>query len=292
MREGHLDNDVLRSGRQRVPRGWKPLDPIEMTGYRLRMASPLDRRPVFNAPRFVCPHLSCGAFAQQTWIRLMRPNNARYDGPSVIALQTQDNDPFDTDDPARWHGAECGSCQQMSIWLDREMVYPSRHQLGNPPHPDLPPDVRDLYTEAAQVAVPSRRAGAALARAAVEKLLRHLDPDAPKSASLDKRIDRIRPRVSATLAKMLEVIRVSGNGAVHVDDEPDDIVVLMLDEDAGPELIEWMLDTINNLADELITRPRQADELFAKLPDKVRAKYPNAAPAAGLAADPGGPPAL
>lgn len=213
----------------------------------------------------------------------MRDDGIGFGGTPTFGFLQRRDTPSDQDDPARWHAAECGSCQQMSIWLDHEMVYPSRQQLGNPPHPDLPPDVRDLYTEAAQVAVPSRRAGAALARAAVEKLLRHLDPDASNSAKLDKRIERIRPKVSATLAKMLEVIRVSGNGAVHVDDEPDDIVVLMLDEDQGPELIEWMLDTINNLADELITWPRQADELFAKLPEKVRAKYP--------VADPSGPPA-
>lgn len=178
-----------------------------------------------------------------------------------------------SDDSARWYAAECGSCQQMSIWLDERMVFPGLDRLGAPAHADLPPEVAELYVEAASVAPRSRRAGAALARAAVEKLLRHLDPDAPKSTSLEKRIERILPQASSRLQQQLHLLRVTGNGAVHVDDEPDSIVLLMLDDEEGPALLEILLDTVNQLTEELVTRPRIAQKLFDQLPVKVREKY-------------------
>jgi hypothetical protein len=235
-------------------------------------------RPIFKGPRFVCPHGDCGAFAQQVWVQLLRHDDWGNFDRSTTYLQTWPDEVPDGQDPCQWYAAECGSCQQMSIWLNRTMIYPTRGQLGGAPHPDLPDAVCDIYLEAAQVAVVSRRAGAALARAGLEKLLRHLDVEAPKSASLDKRIERIRSKVSASLLQMLEVIRVSGNGAVHIDDEPDEIVVRVLDDDEGPGLVEMMLETINDLADELITKPKRAGDLFALLPDHVLAKYRSESP--------------
>ncbi len=72
------------------------------------------------------------------------------------------------------------------------MVYPVQARLGNAAHDDMPPHVRDLYEEAAAVAVVSPRAGAAFARVTVERLIKHLDPEAPTHANLDQRIVRIK----------------------------------------------------------------------------------------------------
>ncbi|NBH03488.1 DUF4145 domain-containing protein [Amycolatopsis sp. SID8362] len=233
-----------------------------------------DSMPTFKRPRFVCPHPDCGAFAQQSWTMVVRRAGSSGYVEHTLPLQFDSEVPSgDPDDAARWYAAECGSCEQMSLWLDERMVFPSQDWLGEPAHADLPPQVADLYAEAASVAPRSRRAGAALARAAVEKLLRHLDPDAPKSASLEKRIERIIPQVSSRLQKQLQLVRVTGNGAVHIDDEPESIVLLMLDDDEGPALLEILLDTVNQLTEELITRPRVVETLFDQLPEKVRAKY-------------------
>jgi hypothetical protein len=90
------------------------------------------------------------------------------------------------------------------------MVYPHRH-LGAPPHPDMPAQVRSLYQEAAAVAAVSRRAGAALARATIELLLKKIDPAAPNNARLDGRIQRIQRSVSTPLTQLLDVVRFTGN---------------------------------------------------------------------------------
>ncbi|MEU3622797.1 hypothetical protein BS329_09675 [Amycolatopsis coloradensis] len=222
---------------------------------------------MFKQPRFVCPHPECGAFAQQTWVTPLR-SREQHD-----VLQLADIPHADFQDRIRWHAAKCGSCDEMSLWLDGNMVYPHRSRLGEPPHPALPAEVLELYNEAAEVAPRSRRAGAALARAALDKLLRHVDPGASGSMNLKDRIDRLHGKVSSELGRLLHVVRLTANGVVHVDDQPLELVVLFLDDEEGPALFELMLDTVNQLADERIARPEMLRDVFAKLPAPLREKY-------------------
>lgn len=133
----------------------------------------------------------------------------------------------------------------------------------------MPALVRDLYEEARSVLSSSRRAGAALARASLERLLREVDSDAPTDARLDDRIARVSGRVSTGLAETLDVIRYLGNEALHVNDEQQELVYLYLDE-TEPEIAEFMFASINQLVDELIARPEIARRRFEQLPDGVR----------------------
>lgn len=231
-----------------------------------------DRFPQLDRPGFYCPHPRCGVLAQQDWVELVYPVPEQNDYEYLQSYVTGEGygDPFDSPGVrrSRWRAARCGTCQEWSIWLDEQMVYP-RARLGAPAHPDMPEAVRELYAEGAAVAVVSRRAGAALARATVERLLKHLDPTAPTRAKLEERIGRVRGRVSTPLAQLLDVVRVTGNCAVHVDDQPGDLVVMALDDAEGPELL---LGAVNGLVDELITRPKITDELWEKLPAGVKAK--------------------
>ncbi|KOX16194.1 hypothetical protein ADK67_40285 [Saccharothrix sp. NRRL B-16348] len=130
--------------------------------------------------------------------------------------------------------------------------------------------MRELYEESRTVAGVSRRAGAALARATVERLIKTLDPDAPKKAKLDQRIDRIRDRLTPQTAQLLDVLRVTGNGALHVDDEPGELVVMALDDKEGPELLELLLETANDLVEEMIARPTTVGGLWQRIPEGIR----------------------
>lgn len=225
-----------------------------------------DRYPQLNQPRFVCPN--CGAFAQQDWVGLGYADQHSMWCP-LKAVQHEELY------KSRWRAAECGSCCQWSIWFDEQMVYP-HHHLGAPPHQDMPADVRALYQEAAAVAAVSRRAGAALARATIELLLRVIDPDAPDDARLNKRIERIQGRVSTSLAQLLDVLRFTGNKMLHVEDQPAELVVMALDDEEGPQLVEYLLEATNDLVDELITRPRRANELWDRLPQGVKTSITSA----------------
>jgi hypothetical protein len=57
---------------------------------------------------------------------------------------------------------------------------------------------------------------------------------------------------------------------LHIEDQPAELVVLALDDEEGPQLVEHLLEATNDLVDELITRPRRANELWDRLPEAVR----------------------
>lgn len=245
--------------------------------------SDADRAPVLDRTSFVCPQ--CGTFAHQSWVEL--GYMCEYDdGPEWERLATWRPKIVSSPVPnlqeaaealakgARdaWNAARCTSCEQWSVWHYDQMVFPLA-RLGEQPHSDMPDNVRVLYQEAAEVAAVSRRAGAALARATLERLIKHLDPDASKEANLASRITRIKDRgVSTPLGQMLDVVRVAGNGALHVEDQPDELVVMALNDHEGPQLLELFLEVANNLVDEMITKPKTAQGLWDKLPAGVKAQ--------------------
>jgi hypothetical protein len=193
---------------------------------------------------------------------------------TVVPLETVDGAPDDewiTPRVPTWAAARCGSCEQWSIWHNQLLECPRRATVGPPAHPDMPAHPKQLYQEAAAVAAVSRRASAALARATVERLLKEVDPHAPKRSTLEARIGRVRNRVSTPLAQMLDVVRVTGNDAVHTDADPRELITIALDDQEGPQLLELLLETANDLVDELITRPRTTEALWKKLPAGIKA---------------------
>lgn len=176
-------------------------------------------------------------------------------------------EPADEASRGRWAASTCGHCDESTVWRDDRMVYPSA-STAPVPHEEMPPGARELYVEAREVVGLSRRAGAALARASMERLLKALDPEAG-TTTLEKRIERVLPRVSSSLGDLLTVIRHAGNKSLHVEDDPDELTVLVLDP-GEEEVVDFMFTAINNLVDELITRPRKAAELYALVPQGVR----------------------
>ncbi|WP_164874479.1 DUF4145 domain-containing protein [Rathayibacter festucae] len=186
---------------------------------------------------------------------------------------------------SRWACSLCDNCDRTAVWRDNTMVYPVRSASDiEDAHPDMPESAAALYREARDVVPISRRAGAALARAALERLVKELDPDAPARASLDDRIVRLHTRVSQPLWDLLTVLRHTGNKSLHVDSEPDAATVLVLDpqdEDALPILF----GALNDLVDELVLRPRRTSELLAQVPEAVREGARAKVAAAAAAAD-------
>jgi len=150
------------------------------------------------------------------------------------------------------------------------MIYPSSGTVPVP-HPDMPADARGLYEEAREVLGISRRAGTALARASLERLLKTLDPQ-DGNPDLATRIARVAPRLPESLGQMLTIIRVAGNQSLHVPDQPGELLVLVLDPEET-EVVELMFEAINELVEQLVTRPAKALSHFERLPEAVRARY-------------------
>lgn len=237
-------------------------------------------RTAFNCPR-------CGAYAHQEWDDLATSywdevNNelavnsfldSKPDSFGIVhrlaRLQASRDgaEPVNEIEPGNWSAAQCVRCREWSVWRDKRMVFPGV-ALGSPPHEEMPAEARELYEEAREVVGTSRRAGAALARAALERLLSVLDP-VDGRLSLFGRIDHVMPRVSGSLAKMLTLVRHAGNESVHPNSDPDDVMILVLDP-ANEAVVSVMFESINDLVDELISKPRRQQELFEKLPENVR----------------------
>ncbi|PPF65451.1 hypothetical protein C5E11_00760 [Clavibacter michiganensis] len=168
----------------------------------------------------------------------------------------------------KWRAATCSACLGSSVWRGGVSVYPPSSTLPDP-HADMPSDAAVLYREAKDVLPHSRRAGAALARASLERLVKTLDPEAGL-IPLDRRIARLETRVSSSLWELLTVLRHVGNKAVHVEEQSDELVAFYLDEEDGTELAEAMFDAINELVDELVTKPSRVRSYFDRLPAGVR----------------------
>ena len=228
--------------------------------------------PSFMSASFNCPH--CGALAGQDWVDLMsQPHNGggltALVEPRVLALNTGKLY------APSWAASRCFACKRHSIWLDRKLVYPdpsSGTDEAVVPHEDMPQDAAVLFREAASVLPFSRRAAAALCRAAMERLVKTLDPSCPDRAKLDDRLVRLEDRVSSATLQLLHVLRHVGNTALHGERDDDGTATIYIDED-DKTIAETFFLAINTLVDELITRPRRSEELYNALPVGVRESY-------------------
>lgn len=168
-----------------------------------------------------------------------------------------------------WRRGQCDICSRYVVWRDAEVIHP-RATSAPVPHALMPPDVHELYVEAAQVLPLSARAGAALLRAALERLIRHLDADdAMARDRLDERIARLKQRVSEPLGQLLDVVRYLGNEALHGTADSGELVYIYLNEDTS-EIADLLFDAINDLVDELIARPSTVAGVWSRLPEGVR----------------------
>jgi hypothetical protein len=210
---------------------------------------------------------------EDTWYEVAR-DTPQVDEPGTGNVSDPTIDPFAGQQTStvflsdEWVFSVCSRCSNYSTWRGSQLVFPAATASAGPPHEMMPPDARELYVEASQVVGISRRAGTALARAALERLIKTVDPIDTRM-DLATRIDRLRPKVSESLGKMLTVIRHVGNKSLHVEDTDDEVMTLVLDPN-DVEIVELIFISINDLTDELIARPARAQEIFEKLPASVR----------------------
>jgi hypothetical protein len=127
------------------------------------------------------------------------------------------------------------------------------------PSNDLPSDIRADYEEASEIVDLSPRGAAALLRLAIQKLCCHLGE---KGKNIN---DDIASLVSKGLLPIvqqsLDALRVIGNDAVHPG-------TIDLRDDRATAMQLFAL--VNFIANQMITHPRQAREIYGKLPSEKR----------------------
>ena len=151
--------------------------------------------------------------------------------------------------------SECTNCRRLSLWKFDELIYPKFGKI--PKHPDMPTKVGKIFDEANKIFNDSPRGASALLRLALEMLLTHLKI---KGQSIDLKIKNLANNgIDPKLQKALNIVRVTGNEAVHPG---------QIDFDDNQEVARTLFEIVNLIVDEMITRPKNIDNAFENLPQK------------------------
>ncbi|MCL2085580.1 DUF4145 domain-containing protein [Candidatus Saccharibacteria bacterium] len=156
--------------------------------------------------------------------------------------------------------SKCAHCREYTFWYKKKIVFPRKTAVGYP-NDDLSNAVKELYSEAALILSDSPRAAAALLRLALQKLLIELGGEGSKSIN-DNVGDFVKAgKIDSTVKKAMDSLRIIGNTSVH----PGEI-----DLSAKPEKVEKLFWLINYIADQMITGPKELNEMFDDLPVKAK----------------------
>ena len=243
-----------------------------------------DHLPAYKKVSFMCPH--CKVHTGHKFRDLYLCEEEMFSGynqfPPYELLTIEYPDPSDGNaetqagesavqaEDTNWHVSICYSCKKSSFWEGTVLVYPVPADPGFPePSKEMPEKVAELYREASAVFPISKRASAALMRAAAEKLVFELTKDSlPQKMNLDGRVKHLSKTVPEDIFKALTVIRVLGNKVLHQKDEEVESVTIFLDEDTQG-LPQALANSLNALVNQFIVNRRLIDEMYKIMPDSV-----------------------
>lgn len=190
--------------------------------------------PQYEVQQFHCPF--CQVFAKQNWYPIKV-------GSWKLDLEA----------------SRCTHCDKWAIWsTDGTLIMPIASSIPMPSL-DLPDDCTGDYMEARTIFPASPRASAALLRLCIQKLMPALG-ESGKNINDDIK-SLVKKGLSPLTQKALDVCRVVGNNAVH----PGEISA----EDTA-EIASNLFGLINFIVEDRITRPREIEALYEKLPESAR----------------------
>ncbi len=156
------------------------------------------------------------------------------------------------------HLSKCFNCGKVAVWVYDRLVFPIIKN-GAQPNQDLPEDIVRDFDEAREIVNASPRGAAALLRLCIQKLCKRLGE---KGKTIDDDIaSLVQKGLNPHVQQSLDIVRVIGNEAVHPG-----VIDLKDDRDTALRLF----DLVNVIADSMISHPKAASELYAKLPEAKR----------------------
>lgn len=237
-----------------------------------------DSQPVLYEDAFACPH--CSVVSKQDWNNVSRQADVVHELLSLGILDFKRDWPQSQIDAERLEQrlnqifrqalpsafsipsditfSICHNCSQYAIWREEERIFPRALPFPDP-NDDMCEDVKKLYREAAAVHGDSPRASAALLRLCLEELCRQLGEHGKLNTSIG---NLVAMGLNDNIRQALDYCRITGNSAVH------DAGKIDVTED--PQVTPTMFFLINDIANDLITRPRQMNERYRSLPEAKR----------------------
>lgn len=231
--------------------------------------------PTYRADGFHCP--VCRIYAHQMWYRV-------YIDPKSREPYLPDYPPKKSNEPVYLtipcvgaaHGSssdgkreykqiddiaisECQRCNARAIWVEGKLVDPLQSTAPYP-NEDMPEDVKKDFMEARDIVERSPRAAAALLRLATERLLNRLVEHPKKGIDDNIKFLVAERSLDTMIQEALDVLRVSGNNAVHPLGRID-----VDDKETALRLFTWL----NTIVVTQITLRQQINNDFNNLPEQV-----------------------
>ena len=231
----------------------------------------MNHKPKYGRNKFQCPH--CGVVAQQKWFSDYGLSDIVFNVYKHIYLdyrtRIQDDQQKAIEGflktaksvflshinslvPESLSIATCESCGKYSLWVKQKMVYPRKVPI-EPPNKDLNEKIKKIYKEAATIFLDSPRGATALLRLCLQMLLRQLGK---KGENINNDIkELVEDGLSPKVQEAMDLLRVIGNNAVHPGQ-----IDLADNKDVALKLFK----TLNMIADEMITKPKEIATLYEK----------------------------
>ncbi len=243
------------------------------------------KSPEFEKESFECPH--CEAFAQQkwrndevflreiliseplkAWLKIIKNSNTANDMRLMISedgSKIQDKILQEKCEEVKqsvnlfpnYCRAQCLNCKNISVWVDKKMVYPL--ELTAPSaNEHMPPEVKKIYDEARSISNLSPRAAAALLRVALEKLTEYLGE---KKGNLNTRIKNLKQRdLPEKVIKSLDILRVNGNEGAHAGQ-------IDLENKDNSNIVAGLFRLVNIVVRNTIEEDKEVDTFYKALPE-------------------------
>lgn len=234
--------------------------------------------PIYRGKKFQCPH--CHVTAQQTWFDAdlaaeaanqivehvffdHRTRIQSYQQESISyfkkLLEAANKTHISKYVPYGFSVATCLSCNKISLWVNKEMVYPKASNVS-PPNDDLDNEIKDLYNEASKIVGDSPKGATALLRLALQLLLKQVGKSG-KNINDDIK-ELVAEGLNQRIQQALDLVRVVGNNAVHPG---------KIDLNDGKDIAVKLFQILNFIADEMITKPKALEALYANvIPDQTK----------------------
>lgn len=228
--------------------------------------------PEYGNKKFQCPH--CETVATQEWFTAnngssiainiinhlylnYRANIDDYSQERISKFLQEIKSSFSNSFykfvPDGFAVATCSSCEEFTLWVNKEIVFPKKTTLP-PPNVDLSDDIKSLYLEASSILVDSPKGSTALLRLALQKLLEQVGKSG-KNINGDIK-ELVAGGLSPKIQQALDLLRVIGNNAVH----PGQINL-----DDNTDVAQKLFGILNFIAEELLTKPKELEQLYADL---------------------------
>jgi hypothetical protein len=203
--------------------------------------------PEFKKQAFTCPH--CDVYANFYWKEASEEIHLLGEGRHYTKNGL--------------HIATCNHCNGRVVWFVNDhnsyVLWPFDIANAPLPHNEMPEDVKADYIEARSICARSPRGASALLRLGIQKLCKHLGG---KGDNINEDIGAlVKKGLPVQIQQALDVVRVTGNNAVHPGD-------LRLEE--KPEIAAALFGLLNLIVDNRIAEPKRVEALYAALPEGAR----------------------